>query len=120
MSSTRLPYDNCELNQSDIQRVDSLNYHLFKPKYSHHDYCSKINQNCSMNDTKKTDIENDLRQLDRKTGKCNDSKFKSMCKDPGSCELLNKDNFIPVRVFDRNVAWTNIPKPMNNGLELPK
>ena len=120
MSSTRLPYDKCELTQSDIQRVDSLNYHLFVPKYSHHSYCQSINKNCYVNDTKKTDIENDLRQLDRKTMKCSDSKFQSMCGNTTNCEKTNKDNFIPVRVFDRNVAWTNIEKPKNNGITLPR
>lgn len=117
MSSTRLVYDNCELNQSDIQRVDSMNYHLFTHKYSHFNFCNYINGSgiCHLDDSKKIDVENDLYQLNTKSSKCDVNKYSPPCKTPTNCPLPN-NNFTPVRYYERNVIWTNLKKPDGNGL----
>lgn len=116
MSSTRLNYDNCELNQSDIQRVDVLNYHMFKPKYNHHESCKKTNNLCHLTDIKRTEIENNLMQLGQQSGKCDNMKYKPPCDNPTNCEVSN-NGFTPMRVFSRDVVWTNLKKPTNTGLQ---
>ena len=120
MSSNKLKYDECQLNQSDIQRVDSMNYHLFQPKYSHHSFCSDgPNGTCSLSNEAKTSIENDLLQLNNRATKCSMKKYQPPCPDAGNCEISN-NNFVPVRIYDRDISWTNIKKPETNGLQSSK
>ena len=67
MSSTRLNYDNCELNQSDIQRVDALQYHMFTPKYSQHNFCNTTSKTCKLDSVSRTEDRERLITIEYKT-----------------------------------------------------
>ena len=96
------------------ENKNQLNYHIFKPKYDHHIVCEKKNLKCKMEEKNRTEIENNLLQLNNKNSKCSEKKYKPPCNNPTSCEIDNH-NFTPIRVLDREIAWTNIKKPTNNG-----
>lgn len=115
MSSTRLCYDDCDIKSQQNENNSQLNYHIYKPKYDHHIVCRKKNLTCNMEDQTRTEIENDLLQLDNKSSKCSDKKYQPPCNNPTSCDVSN-NNFTPMRILDREIAWTNIKKPTTNGL----
>lgn len=115
MSSTRLSYDGCDTDSDIKKNLNQLNYHLFTAKYNHHNTCSSKNLTCNLNDGKRTEIENDLLQLDNKNSNCNKKKYQSPCNNPTECVISN-NNFTPMRILDRDIVWTNIQKPSNNGL----
>ena len=115
MSFNKLSYDKCEINQGDIQRIDSMNYHLFEPKYSHHSFCNTPNNVCHLQSSNRTDIENALKQLNTKSSKCSLNKYQPPCPNAGNCSLPN-NNFTPVRTYERDIWKSNITKPLNNGL----
>lgn len=115
MSSTRLNCDDCDIKSQQNKNNDQLTYHIFKPKYDHHVVCEKQNLKCNMEDKTRTEIENDLLQLNNKSSKCSEKKYQPPCDNPTSC-VVDNNNFTPMRVLDRDIAWTNIKKPKTNGL----
>lgn len=114
MSSTRLKDDECDIKSQQNENISQLDYHLFKPKYDHHSVCKKKNLNCNLQDKTRTEIENDLFQLNNKSSKCSEKKYQPPCDNPTSC-VINNNNFTPMRTLDRDIAWTNIKKPTSNG-----
>ena len=71
MSSTRLKDDECDIKSQQNENFSQLDYHLFKPKYDHHNVCEK-NLKCNLQDKTRTEIENDLFQLNTKSTRCSE------------------------------------------------
>jgi hypothetical protein len=116
-SSNRLSYDECEHNQRNNQRVTPLEYQLYSGYHLTCNFCGLKGPNMSseLTDEQKVLIESELLNIDRKTSKCSANKYQPPCSDPTNCPLNSPYKFVPARVCERDVVWTNLVKPSNPG-----
>lgn len=124
MASNRLSYDSCAENRRNQERITPLDYVLYSPKASLCDWCGKKdNTKSELIFSDRVLIENDLIGIDRKQSKCSEQKYQ-----PPSPSIIDElanspSTFTPAITCQRNVVWTNLVKPTDNGLpklEVPK
>jgi len=87
MSFTRLLYDQCNINQNVNESTNPLGYSLFSPYNTHPERCFK-NTEASKKELlpeQRVNIESDLRNLDRKTSRCNVEKYNPSCNNGVEC-----------------------------------
>lgn len=119
--SSRLSYDVNEFQQRTTESVTPLEYQLYSGKFQRCNWCGIQNPNkkSELDFSVRVDIENDLLDINRKNSKASANKYQPPCNDAPYCELPNA-NFVPARICDRNVVWTNLEKPTNPGFDSNK
>lgn len=112
MASNRLSYDNCAESQKTKTSVTPLDYSLYNPKWGLCSFCGKNENNRSeLVFQDRVRIENDLIGIDRKATRCSTDKY----QPPQTLDNIHT-GFTPALVCERDVVWTNLEKPVSDGL----
>lgn len=108
MSSNRLKYDTCAYNQKTKESKNCLNYVLFKPKYENNKKCNTASKD--LKQIQKTEVENELFNLNRRSSLCSSKKFNS--------KTAKKFTHTPVALCESiyYITPSNLKKPKSNGL----
>lgn len=92
-----------------------LEYQLYSPKTSLCDWCGKKSgERSELQFQDRVQVENDLSGIDRKQSRCSSQKYQP--PTPLVSEFDPKMQWVPARVCERDVVWTNLTKPSDTGL----
>lgn len=113
MSFNRLQYDDCAYATELKQSVTPLEYQLYVGKYENSKPCAdnESDKKCNVDFKTRTDVENELYNLNRSSTLCPDKKF-----NPKAENFSHSYNPPTLYQSIYHITPTGLTKPTSNGL----